>query len=83
MNVLPEFQNKGIGKELIKRCIEHFQNSEWLVQTTEQISFHYEKNGFEVINDVFLPSRVNCFQTPNKHNMKKTNSIRVNLLNIC
>jgi len=29
--VLPEFQNKGIGKELLKRCIEHFPNSEWLV----------------------------------------------------
>ena len=34
--VLPEYQNKGIGKELVKRCIEHFPNSEWLVQTTEQ-----------------------------------------------
>lgn len=41
--VLPEFQNKGIGKELVKRCIEHFPNSEWLVQTTERISSYYEK----------------------------------------
>lgn len=52
--VLPEFQNKGIGKELLKRCIEHFPNSQWLVQTTEKISSYYEKNGFEVNNDVFL-----------------------------
>lgn len=52
--VLPEFQNKGIGKELVKRCIEHFPNSEWLVQTTEKISSYYEKNGFKVNNDVFL-----------------------------
>lgn len=52
--VLPEFQNKGIGKELLKRCIEHFPNSEWLVQTTEKISSYYEKNGFQVNNDVFL-----------------------------
>ncbi len=52
--VLPEFQNKGIGKELIRRCIEHFPNSEWLVQTTEKISGYYEKNGFKVNNDVFL-----------------------------
>ena len=52
--VLPEFQNKGIGKELLKRCIEHFPNSEWLVQTTEEISSYYEKNGFKVNNDVFL-----------------------------
>ena len=52
--VLPEFQNKGIGKELVKRCIEHFPNSEWLVQTTQKISGYYEKNGFKVNNDVFL-----------------------------
>lgn len=52
--VLPEFQNKGIGKELLKRCIEHFPNSEWLVQTTEKISSYYEKNGFKVNNDMFL-----------------------------
>ena len=52
--VLPDFQNKGIGKELVRRCIEHFPNSEWLVQTTEKISSYYEKNGFKVNNDVFL-----------------------------
>jgi GNAT superfamily N-acetyltransferase len=42
--VLPEHQNKGIGKELVKRCIGHFPNSEWLVQTTKEISNYYEKN---------------------------------------
>ena len=26
--VLPEYQNRGIGKELVRRCIEHFPNSE-------------------------------------------------------
>lgn len=52
--VLPEFQNKGIGKELVKRCIEHFPNSEWLVQTTETISSYYLQHGFKVNNDVFL-----------------------------
>lgn len=52
--VLPEYQNKGIGKELLQRCIEHFPNSEWLVQTTEIISSYYEKNGFKVNNDVLL-----------------------------
>lgn len=52
--VLPEFQNKGIGKELVKRCIEHFPRSEWLVQTSEEISSYYEKNGFKINNDVFL-----------------------------
>ncbi|HIZ19948.1 MAG TPA: GNAT family N-acetyltransferase [Firmicutes bacterium] len=52
--VMPEFQNMGIGKELLKRCIEHFPTSEWLVQTTENISSYYEKNGFKVTDDVFL-----------------------------
>jgi ribosomal protein S18 acetylase RimI-like enzyme len=50
----PEFQNMGIGRELIKRCIEHFPTSEWLVQTTENISSYYVRNGFKVNKDVFL-----------------------------
>lgn len=50
----PEFQNKGIGRELVKRCIEHFPDSEWLVGTTENISSYYEKIGFGVNNGVFL-----------------------------
>ncbi len=49
----PEFQNKGIGRELVKRCMEHFPDSEWAVQTTE-ISCYYEKIGFEIYKDVFL-----------------------------
>jgi ribosomal protein S18 acetylase RimI-like enzyme len=53
--VLPEFQNKGIGTELVRRCIEHFPNSEWLIQTTQDISGYYEKIGFKRDNsDVFL-----------------------------
>lgn len=52
--VLPEYQNKGIGKALIKRCMEHFPNSEWLVQTTTEISSYYVKIGFNINNDVFL-----------------------------
>lgn len=50
----PEFQNKGIGRELVKRCIEHFPDSEWTVQTTEKISCYYEKIGFKIYKDVFL-----------------------------
>ena len=52
--VMPEYQNRGIGKELVRRCIEHFPNSEWLAKTTKEISGYYEKNGFTVNNDVFL-----------------------------
>ncbi|MBH1939462.1 GNAT family N-acetyltransferase [Mobilitalea sibirica] len=50
----PEYQNKGIGKELVKRCIEHFPNCEWLVQTEKHISGYYEKIGFKIYNDVVL-----------------------------
>ena len=59
--VLPEYQNKGIGKELVKRCVEHFPNSEWLVQTTKEISGYYGKIGFTVNNDVFLTVPCNLF----------------------
>ena len=52
--VLPEYQGQGIGQELIKRCIDCYPNSEWLVQTTNEISPYYEKIGFTVKNDVFL-----------------------------
>lgn len=48
--VLPEYQNKGIGKELVKRCIEHFPNSEWLVGTMKDIAGFYEKIGFQQID---------------------------------
>jgi len=52
--VLPEYQNKGIGKELVKRCVAHYPDSEWLVQTTKEIFGYYEKLGFEINDDVFL-----------------------------
>lgn len=44
--VLPEFQNKGIGKELVQRCINACKGSEWLVQTDKAKGF-YEKIGFK------------------------------------
>lgn len=50
----PDHQNKGIGTELVRRCIEHFPNTEWLVQTEKHISGYYEKIGFKIYNDVVL-----------------------------
>ncbi len=50
----PEYQGNGIGKELLKRCIECFPDTEWLVQTKEEISGYYERNGFKKQKDVFL-----------------------------
>ncbi len=51
--VLPEYQNKGIGSELIRRCRNSCESSEWLVQTDMAKEF-YLKNGFKVSNDHFL-----------------------------
>lgn len=51
--VLPEFQNKGIGKELVQRCRNACENSEWLVQTDTAKGF-YEKIGFKESVEHFL-----------------------------
>lgn len=51
--VLPEYQNKGIGTELIRRCREKIPSSEWLVQTDKAKKF-YEKIGFTENDDFFL-----------------------------
>ena len=57
--VLPEYQNKGIGTELVKRCIARFPNSEWLVQTTQKNIKYYEKLGFSAYEDggLTIPSK--------------------------
>ena len=52
--VLPEYQGKGIGKELVKKCREEIPNSEWLVGTINERASFYEKLGFEKNTDVFL-----------------------------
>lgn len=51
--VLPEYQYKGIGKELVQRCISECKSSEWLVQTDMAKGF-YEKIGFKENEDFFL-----------------------------
>lgn len=51
--VLPEYQSKGIGTELVHRCIGACEGSEWLVQTDMAKGF-YEKIGFRENEDYFL-----------------------------
>ncbi len=51
--VLPKFQNKGIGTELVRRCRSTCESSEWLVQTDKSKAF-YEKIGFQKNEDDFL-----------------------------
>jgi len=43
----PEYQHKGIGRELVKRCIAHYPHSEWSLETTEKNIDFYEKIGFK------------------------------------
>lgn len=58
--VLPEYQKKGIGRELINLCRSACPDSEWLVQTDEAKPF-YERIGFNLINDHFLKIRGKWF----------------------
>ena len=52
----PEYHSRGIGTELVKRCIAHFPKSEWLVGCLKDRASFYEKIGFQVDknSDVFL-----------------------------
>lgn len=51
--VLPEYQHKGIGKELVRKCRDVCPDSEWLVQTDVAVGF-YKRIGFAVKEDYFL-----------------------------
>jgi len=50
----PEYQNRGIGTELVKRCIAHWPRSEWLVGTEAHIAGYYERFGFTINEGVYL-----------------------------
>lgn len=52
--VLPEYQGKGIGTELLKRCLLVYPKSEWLVPTIKENISYYEKRGFKISNGIFL-----------------------------
>ncbi|MFH0966728.1 MAG: GNAT family N-acetyltransferase [Methanobacteriota archaeon] len=42
----PDFQRRGIGRELLARCIRIYPKTEWIVQTNESNVQYYLKNGF-------------------------------------
>lgn len=52
--VMPEYQGQGIGRELLRRCMAYFPESEWLVQTKPHIVDYYQKMGFEIYHDAVL-----------------------------
>lgn len=52
--VMPQYQKQGIGRELVRKCIEHFPDSEWLVGTIPERVGFYEKIGFKMDKGIFL-----------------------------
>lgn len=54
--VLPEYQNMGIGTELVNKCKEHFPGSEWLIKCDRKNISFYRKLGFQDVleSDAFL-----------------------------
>ena len=44
--VAPEYQKKGIGSELVRKCLEHYPDSGWLVCTEGKTPYFYKKLGF-------------------------------------
>lgn len=61
--VSPQYQRQGIGKELVRRCMECFPDSEWLVQTVSAAGF-YESIGFKQNKDVFFTIPSKWFLSP-------------------
>jgi GNAT superfamily N-acetyltransferase len=58
----PEYHGKGIGTELVRRCVEHYPGSEWLVETKDAADF-YRKIGFKNKADdgyvhLYIPSKL-------------------------
>lgn len=42
----PEYQRRGIGREIVKRCIAYYPDSHWLVGSADDAVCFYNKCGF-------------------------------------
>ena len=52
--IKPEYQNQGIGSELLNRCLEHFPQVRQkiiLTDSTTQLKNFYAKNGFTELTE--------------------------------
>lgn len=58
--VAPEYQGKGIGSELVRRCLEHFPGSGWLVCTEGETPYFYKKLGFSVMKETDIVLGIPC-----------------------
>lgn len=58
--VAPEYQGKGIGSELVRRCLEHFPGSGWLVCTEGETPYFYKKLGFSDMKETDVVLEMPC-----------------------
>lgn len=47
-------QQVKIACKLVRRCVAHYPDSQWLIQTEKHIAGYYEKIGFKFEDDVVL-----------------------------
>ncbi|HKM34998.1 MAG TPA: GNAT family N-acetyltransferase [Lachnospiraceae bacterium] len=58
--VAPEYQGNGIGSELVRRCLEHFPGSGWLVCTEGKTPYFYKKLGFSDMKETDIVLGIPC-----------------------
>ena len=58
--VAPEYQGKGIGSELVNRCLVHFPGSGWLVCTEGETPYFYKKLGFHEMKQTDIILGIPC-----------------------
>lgn len=52
--VHPDYRSRGIGRELVRRCMATYPDSEWFLQTTQGRLSFYQQLGFQNAEGVFL-----------------------------
>jgi ribosomal protein S18 acetylase RimI-like enzyme len=52
--VLPEYQSQGIGRTLLKKCLDKFPDTAWVIETTKERQSFYEQFGFNENKNVLL-----------------------------
>jgi ribosomal protein S18 acetylase RimI-like enzyme len=58
--VAPEYHGKGIGSELVRRCLAHFPGSGWLVCTEGKTPYFYKKLGFSDMKETDVVLGIPC-----------------------
>lgn len=58
--VAPEYQRNGIGSELVRKCLEHFPGSGWLVCTEGETPYFYKTLGFSDMKETDVALGIPC-----------------------